>query len=544
MAVAEDVHNEQKTQGGNARFSKHACRSRFQSIQDGNAEPVFEQDPDQEGRIARREARMVQIAAYKAKKQEEAERAAEEKARRDAEKAEYAEAQLLKHLSREDEVAFRAAKAIERREAAVRRRDEKERNRFLREAKQARTRKQKEEAAEKKKSDKLQRAWALADRRRELKLKQMAKQDRLKQMQLEAKMQKDKVKQGDRVIESRIADIVRISMREALSTQIEVAPRQGPTPKRPRPQPSAAAVAAKRGRPKKYIIVDEDGVEVDKMGDPIHLFEDESQDDEELPALVKKERPAVKTPPSALKRKGMTLDPRANLDRDELRKIARKRKISCDGGSTMLRERIKEADLSLTFDVVQSMLDKRGVDSSGTLSQLIFRLAADDAAKYLDESPTSEKVSQSPESSSKRMHPTDSPANGDSPGSGSRLETSPKKKVKFTQNNDALAQEVDEAEQEETPEADGSPKKRMRSATPASDAETVILPEKSSAKPSPKKKTKFTEGSSAKAIGSQMPMRPSPKKVKFADVDDAATGEDADGEVVVVSDDSNDDDVF
>ena len=62
------MHGLQEVRGQNPRFSKNACKTRDEALKTGNALPVYELDPDQAGRMLKRQLRTFEIVRNKADK--------------------------------------------------------------------------------------------------------------------------------------------------------------------------------------------------------------------------------------------------------------------------------------------------------------------------------------------------------------------------------------------------------------------------------------------------------------------------------------------
>lgn len=281
---------------------------------------------------------------------------------------------LLEHLTRQEQRAHREAAALEKKRQVENKRQELKSKRLRKLQEQAANRQLREKAARKREEDKENREQRAIAARREKKLQQQELKDRniriAKQQELERLEHKQKAKR----VRETVTAIVRDEMRRALTA---IMPPPAKTPKKS----EVKKPKGKPGRPKR-VYYNEQGEEVDKLGDPIRRYNLSGDDDEIVP--VKTEKLAVKSP---ITKDGKIPDPRETLTPEKLRDIASKRGLDITGEKQELLDRLKAADDTLTYNELLQMMRKRGAAGRGKIADLRYRLAVDDASQSVDGDP-------------------------------------------------------------------------------------------------------------------------------------------------------------
>ena len=335
-AIAE----ESEKRMGKARFSRNACRERYEARQNDTAEPTLEADADQEGRMARRE----RWAAERQQRKDEA--AAQQEAKEQA-RLTRVEAVRRKHEEKQLERAERLAEQEERRRI---KRDQKQELKASKEA-EIEARVAFKEAEEKKRVEKL-------EKKKQDKLKKRQNQERLKKRREAAK---------------------RLKQARAAKSLVEK-------------QESQLAKAKKKL----------DNLEAEEtishnlsssMGEDIDLSNEE--DDGNISDVETPPRKKTRiSPESKVDRAGAThvtsdkaalksiaLSCRQSIGIQKLRDIAHARELLTKGTKEDLLTRIADTDVSLRLAGLRALLQARGVSRTGKKVDLIRRLAMADAGK-------------------------------------------------------------------------------------------------------------------------------------------------------------------
>ncbi|KAI9668756.1 MAG: hypothetical protein M1831_000825 [Alyxoria varia] len=339
-AVAED--SEKKM--GKARFSKNACRERYEARQKGTAEPTLEADPDQHVRMARR----IRWAAERQQRKNEA--AAQEQAK---EQAKLNKTEAARRKQEEKQLA-RAEKLAEQEERRRIKRQQEEERKANKEA-EIQAKLVLKEAEEQKRVEKVERQKQEQLKRQQKKERQKKRREKERRCK-EAQAAKSLVeKQENQLAEARkklddlendkvMSEIVFSNMREEIGLSDE----------------------------------DEDDGNVSDVDTPprkkSRLF----------PESKKERAGTTHGTPDKTALKSISMSCRQSVGTQKLRNIARARKLLTKGAKEDLVTRLAEADVSLRLAELQSLLKARGLSRTGRKVDLIRRLAMADAGEEVN----------------------------------------------------------------------------------------------------------------------------------------------------------------